>query len=90
ARILPYLTDPSFLRFDMRLEEVKWAAYLPYDRGTESEDYEREFIIQLKLCILGSNYSALSSLILQLERQVGHGIQIAFAPDACQPFCILY
>ncbi|KAJ1800408.1 hypothetical protein LPJ75_006532, partial [Coemansia sp. RSA 2598] len=53
----------------MRLDEVKWARHLPYARGSETEDFERELVVQLKLCTLSGNQAALSALLVQLERQ---------------------
>ncbi|KAJ2706444.1 Proteasome activator BLM10 [Coemansia sp. IMI 203386] len=56
----------------MRLDEVNWAKHLPYARGTEAEDFERELVVQLKLCTLSGNQAALSALLTQLERQVNY------------------
>ncbi|KAJ2345852.1 hypothetical protein GGF43_005118, partial [Coemansia sp. RSA 2618] len=54
----------------MRLDEVNWARLLPYGRGNEDAEFEREFIAQFKLCMLSGDLPAISAMLTQLDRQL--------------------
>ncbi|KAJ2003274.1 hypothetical protein GGI04_003026 [Coemansia thaxteri] len=51
----------------MRLDEFKWNRLLPYDRGSEDAEFEQTLVTQLRLCILGSDYRAVSALLSQFD-----------------------